>query len=70
MPRSVHSSMSIMRARPSNSRSTTRRLEEGEPQLREHDEFRWVTAGQLHDFDMLPADDPVIEILNDSKKEA
>ena len=44
-------------------------LEEGEPQLREHDEFRWVTATQLHDFDMLPADDPVIEILNDSKKD-
>tara|TARA_B100001059_G_scaffold155601_1_gene155186 strand:- start:1248 stop:1640 length:393 start_codon:yes stop_codon:yes gene_type:complete len=42
-------------------------LAEGEPQLREHDELRWVTAEQLPDFEMLPADGPVIGILNASR---
>ena len=41
-------------------------LEDGELQLREHEEFRWVTAAELKDFDMLPADEPVIQILNGS----
>ena len=39
-------------------------LSEGEPVLTEHDEFRWVTPAQLRDFKMLPADGPVIGILN------
>lgn len=45
------------------------RLEDGEPQLREHDEFRWVTPAQLLEFQMLPADEPVIRILNERQIE-
>ena len=45
-------------------------LAEGTPQLREHEEFRWVTASQLLDYDMLPADGPVIEILNAAQGDA
>ena len=40
------------------------RIADGEPELREHDEFRWVTAAQLYEYKMLPADGPVIKILN------
>lgn len=35
----------------------------GEPDLRDHSEFRWLTVDQLHDVDWLPADLPIIEKL-------
>ena len=35
----------------------------GEPELREHGEFRWLTLEQLHDVDWLPADLPIVEKL-------
>ena len=40
--------------------------EDGELQLREHEEFRWVKPEELKAYDMLPADEPVIDILNGS----
>ena len=40
--------------------------EDGELQLREHEEFRWVKPEELKAYDMLPADEPVIDILNES----
>lgn len=35
----------------------------GEPELRDHSEFRWLTVDELHDVDWLPADLPIIEKL-------
>lgn len=36
-------------------------LLEGEPQLRDHDEHRWLTALELDDVPWIPVDAPVIE---------
>lgn len=35
----------------------------GELELREHSELRWVTLDEMPEFDMLPADCPVIDVL-------
>lgn len=35
----------------------------GEPELREHTDLRWVEPERLEDFDMLPANRPVIGYL-------
>ena len=35
----------------------------GEPQLRDHDEHRWLTADQLDDVTWIPVDLPVVEEL-------
>ena len=36
-------------------------LLEGEPQLRDHDAHRWLSAGELDDVPWIPVDAPVIE---------
>ena len=36
---------------------------EGEPELREHTELRWVSLEEMQRYDMLPADRPVVERL-------
>jgi 8-oxo-dGTP diphosphatase len=35
----------------------------GQPELRDHSEFRWLSADRLHDVDWLPADLPIVEKL-------
>lgn len=39
------------------------RILEGEPELREHKDLRWVPLEELDSYDMLPADRPVITTL-------
>ncbi len=39
------------------------RLVEGEPQLVDHDEHRWLTADELDDVPWLPVDGPLVELL-------
>lgn len=39
------------------------RILNGEPQVREHTELRWVPLKELDSYDMLPADRPVISTL-------
>ncbi len=36
------------------------RLTSGEPQLRDHDAHRWLTAGELEDVPWIPADLPLL----------
>ncbi|MBG6138871.1 8-oxo-dGTP diphosphatase [Longispora fulva] len=38
-------------------------LVEGEPQAVEHEELRWLAAGELDSVDWLPADAPIVEAL-------
>jgi 8-oxo-dGTP diphosphatase len=40
---------------------------EGEPELHEHSELRWVTLEELPGFDLLPADRPVITALAEER---
>ena len=39
------------------------RLTDGEPQLRDHDAHRWLTADELDDVPWIPVDAPVLEPL-------
>ena len=39
------------------------RLVSGEPQLRDHDQHRWLTADELDDVAWLPVDAPVVAVL-------
>jgi mutator protein MutT len=39
--------------------------EMGEPELRVHQELRWVTRGELRDLSLAPADLPLVEALED-----
>ena len=39
------------------------RILEGEPEMREHSDLRWVALEELESYDMLPADKPVITTL-------
>ncbi len=39
------------------------RILKGEPEIREHTELRWIGLEDFGNFDMLPADQPVIEAL-------
>ena len=39
------------------------RIVKGEPELREHSDLRWVPLEKLDEFDMLPADGPVVRTL-------
>lgn len=41
------------------------RLTGGEPQLRDHDAHRWLTADELDDVPWIPVDAPVLEPLRD-----
>ena len=36
---------------------------QGEPEVREHTELRWVPLAELDSYEMLPADRPVIKAL-------
>ena len=42
----------------------------GEPELREHSDLRWVHLEELDDFEMLPADGPVVRTLCGRAEEA
>lgn len=38
-------------------------LEKGRPQMRDHDEIRWLTAEQIHSLKWAPADIPLLGLL-------
>ncbi|AJK68568.1 (deoxy)nucleoside triphosphate pyrophosphohydrolase [Corynebacterium marinum] len=38
-------------------------LIEGDPQLTEHEEIRWIPAAELHTLNWAPADVPAVEII-------
>ena len=40
-------------------------LVDGEPQLVDHDEHRWLTADELYDVPWIPADAPALAALED-----
>lgn len=40
------------------------KLLDGEPQLTEHEEVRWVSADKLHELEWAPADIPAVEIIS------
>lgn len=44
------------------------RIVEGEPEIREHSELRWVTLDEMTEYDMLPADRPIIQQLIESSE--
>ncbi len=36
-------------------------IEEGEPQLLEHNDLRWISPSEIDDFDFCPADEVILE---------
>ena len=38
-------------------------IAEGTPQMREHNDIRWITVGEIPQYDFCPADQPILESL-------
>lgn len=38
-------------------------IAEGTPQMREHNDIRWITVGEIQQYEFCPADQPILERL-------
>ena len=44
------------------------RIESGTPQLLEHNDIRWIRAEQISQYDFCPADEEILQALQNGKK--
>ena len=44
------------------------KIESGTPQLLEHNAIRWISTGQICQYDFCPADQGILQALQDGKK--
>ena len=44
------------------------KIESGTPQLLEHNDIRWIRAEQISQYDFCPADEEILQALQNGKK--